>query len=100
MKSDDEKSVSIDFSLRPQVKPNEVTMVKALQELLLPDWNNAFIVTTIGPKGIIIPKIRERDNWLVRHGHNRTKYRLPGVVMYDGPTTVKSLLRTEVDSSR
>lgn len=71
-------------------------MVKALQELLLPDWTNAFIVTTIGPKGVIIPKIREKDNWLVRHGHNRAKYRLPGVLMYDGPNTVKSLLGTEV----
>mgnify|MGYP006983674378 FL=1 len=71
-------------------------MVKALQELLLPDWNNAFIVATIGPKGIIIPKVRERDNWIVRHGHQRTEHRLPGVLMYDGPMTVKSLLRTEV----
>lgn len=73
-------------------------MVKALQELLLPDWNNAFIVTSIGPKGIIIPKIREKDNWLVRHGHYRTQHRLPAVVMYDGPMTVKSLLRTEVSA--
>ncbi len=79
-----------------KVKPNEVTIVKALQELLLPDWNNAFIVTTIGPKGVIIPKIREKENWLVRHGHFRTEHRLPGVLMYDGPMTVKSLLRTEV----
>ncbi|CAF1162306.1 unnamed protein product [Rotaria sordida] len=77
------------------VKPNEVTMVKALQELLLPDWNNAFIVVTIGPKGIIIPKVREKHNWLVRHGHFRTEHRLPGVLMYDGPMTVKSLLGTE-----
>jgi len=77
------------------VKPKEVTMVKALQELLLPDWSNAFIVATIGPKGIIIPKVRERDNWIVRHGHQRTEHRLPGVLMYDGPMTVKSLLRTE-----
>ena len=81
---------------RVQVKPNEVTMVKALQELLLPDWNNAFIVMTVVPKGVIIPKIREKKNWQVRHGHYRTEHRLPGVVMYDGPTTVKSLLRTEV----
>ena len=71
-------------------------MVKALQELLLPDWNNAFIVTTIGPKGVIIPKVREKRNWLVRHGHFRTEHRLPAVLMYDGPMTVKSLLRTEV----
>ena len=73
-----------------------MTIVNALQELLLPDWNNAFIVVTIGPKGILIPKIREKRNWLVGHGHSRTKDRLPGVLMYDGPTTVKSLLRTEV----
>ncbi|CAF1324573.1 unnamed protein product [Adineta steineri] len=77
------------------VKPNEVTMVKALQELLLPDWNNAFIVVTIGPKGVIIPKVREKRNWLVRHGHYRTEHRLPGVLMYDEAMTVKSLLRTE-----
>lgn len=72
-------------------------MVKALQELLLPDWNNAFIVTTIGPKGVITPKVREKRNWLVRHGHFRIDQRLPGVLMYDGPMTVKSLLRTEVN---
>jgi len=84
------------FNFLLKVKPNEVTIVKALQELLLPDWNNAFIVTTIGPKGIIIPKIREKRNWLVRHGHYRTEHRLPAVVMYDGSMTVKSLLRTEV----
>ncbi|CAF2115642.1 unnamed protein product [Rotaria magnacalcarata] len=77
------------------VKPNEVTVVKALQELLLPDWNNAFIVTTIGPKGVIIPKVREKHNWVVRHGHYRTQHRLPGVLMYDGPMTVKSLLGTD-----
>lgn len=71
-------------------------MVKALQELLLPDWSNAFIVTTIGPKGIIIPKVREKHNWIVRHGHNRAEHRLPGVLMYDGSMTVKSLLGTEV----
>jgi len=80
---------------RSTVKPNEVTIVKALQELLLPDWNNAFIVVTIGPKGVIIPKVREKDNWLVKHGHYRSEYRLPGVLMYDGSMTVKSLLRTE-----
>lgn len=73
-------------------------MVKALQELLLPDWNNAFIVVSIGPKGILTPKVREKKNWLVRHGHNRAKHRLPAVLMYDGPTTVKSLLKTEVYS--
>ncbi|CAF0858948.1 unnamed protein product [Adineta ricciae] len=80
---------------RSTVKPNEVTMVKALQELLLPDWNNAFIVVTIGPKGVLIPKVREKDNWLVHYPHFRTEHRLPGVLMYDGPMTVKSLLRTE-----
>lgn len=67
-----------------------------MQELLLPDWNNAFIVTSVGPKGVMIPKIREKENWLVQHGHFRTAHRLPGVLMYDGPMTVKSLLRTEV----
>lgn len=71
-------------------------MVKALQELLLPDWNNAFIVTSIGPKGVMIPKIREKENWLVRHGHFRTEHRFSGVLIYDGPMTVKSLLRTDV----
>ena len=71
-------------------------MVKALQELLLPDWNNAFIVVTIGPKGVLIPKVREKNNWLVHHPHFRTEHRVPGVLMYDGPMTVKSLLRTEV----
>jgi hypothetical protein len=54
-------------------------------------------VSTIGPKGILIPKIREKRKWLVRHGHNRSHHRLPGVLMYDGPTTVKSLLNTEVN---
>ena len=79
-----------------KVKPNEVTMVKGLQELLLPDWNNAFIVVTIGPKGILIPKVREKKNWLVKHGHYRSEHRLPGVLMYDGPMTVRSLLGVEV----
>ncbi|CAF4440254.1 unnamed protein product, partial [Adineta steineri] len=57
--------------------------------------NNAFIVVTIGPKGVIIPKVREKRNWLVRHGHYRIEHRLPGVLMYDEAMTVKSLLRTE-----
>ena len=73
-------------------------MVAALQQLLLPDWNNAFIVVSVGPKGILMPKVREKKNWLVRHGHSRSKYRLPGVLMYDGPTTIKSLLGTQVTS--
>ncbi|CAF0739089.1 unnamed protein product [Didymodactylos carnosus] len=76
-------------------KPDEVVMVKYLKELLLPDWNNAFIVCTIGSKEYMIPRKRRRTEYIVSYPHFREHHRQKGVLMYDGPMTIKSLLRTE-----